>query len=150
MLKIKRCEKKREKSARYLSAKNVSGASWQKCGRVAVAESEYGQLLCRTCLEGEKEWKAQAEPEQEPVIWTGSGSLSTIKAGGEGFIWGTYAKAHPIPLYTKPQPLPTNWRDVVPEKMKLDLFGNEKSPDDAGYNECHDDFIAALEKLEKS
>lgn len=46
-----KCENFREKIAKYLSQKNVSGSSWQKCGRVAVASSIYGKPLCRVCAE---------------------------------------------------------------------------------------------------
>lgn len=46
-----KCENLREKTAKYLSQKNVSGSSWQKCGRVAVVSSIYGKPLCRACAE---------------------------------------------------------------------------------------------------
>jgi hypothetical protein len=36
------------------------------------------------------------------VVYTGSGSLAAIKAGQEGYIWGTPSEAHPIPLYLYP------------------------------------------------
>lgn len=45
----KRCEIRREKPIYYLSATRISGLSYQKCGRVAVFESEYGMLLCAKC-----------------------------------------------------------------------------------------------------
>lgn len=43
---------------------------------------------------------------EEPVAWTGSGSLAFIKnqPGEEGFIWGERGDAHPIPLYARPSP----------------------------------------------
>ena len=44
------------------------------------------------------------QPAQEPVAWTGSGSMMALKDGREGFIWPTSAEAHPIPLYAAPQP----------------------------------------------
>lgn len=39
---------------------------------------------------------------QEPVAYTGSGSISAIKAGADGYIWGSSAPAHPVPLYLHP------------------------------------------------
>ena len=44
-----KCENLREKTAKYLSQNNVSGSSWQKCGRVAVVSSIYGKPLCKMC-----------------------------------------------------------------------------------------------------
>lgn len=44
-----------------------------------------------------------AEPAgEEPVGYTGSGSLDGIKHGLEGSIWGTPEASHPIPLYARP------------------------------------------------
>lgn len=42
-----------------------------------------------------------------PVAYTGSGSLAAIKCGHDGYIWGEPAEAHPIKLYTTPQPAHT-------------------------------------------
>ncbi|MCL9644984.1 DUF551 domain-containing protein [Rahnella victoriana] len=42
-----------------------------------------------------------------PVAYTGSGSLAAIKGGREGYIWGEPGEAHPIELYTTPQPAHT-------------------------------------------
>lgn len=43
-------------------------------------------------------------PVQEPVGWTGNGSLMAVQDGREGYIFKARADAHPIPLYTAPQP----------------------------------------------
>ncbi|MFZ4835937.1 hypothetical protein [Rouxiella sp. Mn2063] len=45
---------------------------------------------------------AELESEQEPVGYTGSGSLLAIAAGHAGYIWGEHKPAHPLPLYTAP------------------------------------------------
>lgn len=45
------------------------------------------------------------EGEQEPVGWTGSGTLAYLKAGLEGFIWPSKAEAHPVALYAHPAPV---------------------------------------------
>jgi len=50
---------------------------------------------------------ALAAKQAKPVAFTGSGSLSAIKVGHEGYIWGASAEAHPIELYTTPQPAHT-------------------------------------------
>ncbi len=47
---------------------------------------------------------ALSAKQAKPVAFTGSGSLSAIKVGHEGYIWGTSAEAHPIELYTTQQP----------------------------------------------
>lgn len=44
-----RCENRRMKPARYLSATNPQGSSFQKCGRKAVTLSPYGKPLCAQC-----------------------------------------------------------------------------------------------------
>jgi tetrahydromethanopterin S-methyltransferase subunit G len=43
------CENRVPKIAKYLSATNVSGSSYQKCGRKMVTESEFGKALCKKC-----------------------------------------------------------------------------------------------------
>ena len=46
------CERRREKPARYLSARNPRGTSWLKCGRVATCRSKAtGTPLCRQCAQ---------------------------------------------------------------------------------------------------
>jgi hypothetical protein len=44
-----RCEMMREKPSRYLSAKNPSGKSYQKCGRKAMIWTVYGTPICNKC-----------------------------------------------------------------------------------------------------
>jgi hypothetical protein len=46
------CGFRRPKPARYLSARNVDGRSWQKCGRAAVARIVISPNtpICRQCL----------------------------------------------------------------------------------------------------
>lgn len=58
---------------------------------------------------------------QKPVAYTGSGSISAIKAGAEGYIWGSSAPAHPVPLYRHP---PTE--RAVPEWIPV----SERLPDE--------------------
>ncbi|RBO13336.1 hypothetical protein [Pantoea sp. 3_1284] len=50
-----------------------------------------------------------SQSERVSVGFTGSGSLATIKAGGEGFIWGNKADSHPIELFAR-------YKDIVCEK----------------------------------
>lgn len=47
---------------------------------------------------------ARSSEGAEPVAWTGTGSLAAICQGGEGYIWGSSAPAHPLALYLSPQP----------------------------------------------
>lgn len=51
-----RCEFRREKYSRYLSAKNPTGLSFQKCGRRAFgrADGPAGRLVCSTCVRENK------------------------------------------------------------------------------------------------
>lgn len=48
-VKVGRCEARRAKPSRYLSNRNPSGWSYQKCGRKAVTKSQFGKLLCEKC-----------------------------------------------------------------------------------------------------
>lgn len=56
-------------------------------------------------LISEAEYARMAPSGAEPVAWTGSGSIASIEAGLEGYIWPEHADAHPIPLYASPQPV---------------------------------------------
>lgn len=44
-----KCEARREKPSRYLGTRNLTGRTYQKCGRKAVDVSEFGKPLCRKC-----------------------------------------------------------------------------------------------------
>jgi len=61
---------------------------------------DHAQTDCSALEAGDV--RAQEPP--EPVAWTGSGSLAAIAAGCEGFIWGSAAPSHPVPLYKAPIP----------------------------------------------
>ena len=52
-----------------------------------------------------RELIAIREAQAVPVAFTGSGSLSAIKVGHEGYIWGESSEAHPIKLYA-------DWEDA--------------------------------------
>lgn len=78
--------------------------------------------------------------ERVPVAFTGSGSLAAIKVGHDGYIWGTSAEAHPIKLYTTPQPAhteqvnspetPDGWVMVPKEPTEhMIVCGFESEPD---------------------
>jgi hypothetical protein len=58
----------------------------------------------------------------QPVAYTGSGSLAAIAAGREGFIWSEPAEAHPIPLYAEPM-VPTG--GTLRERILAILDGDE-------------------------
>jgi hypothetical protein len=45
----RRCVNQRQKEARYLSARNPSGWSYQKCGRKAITVDKNGRPLCKKC-----------------------------------------------------------------------------------------------------
>ncbi len=60
-----------------------------------------------------------AANQAKPVAFTGSGSLSAIKVGHEGYIWGTSAEAHPIELYTTPQPDHTEQSEMLNKAHSL-------------------------------
>jgi len=60
-------------------------------------------LQARSAEPASNPCKLPAEPAgEEPVGYTGSGSLDGIKHGLEGSIWGTPEASHPIPLYARP------------------------------------------------
>ena len=44
-----RCEVRREKPSRYLSAKNTDGRSYRKCGRIAVSFVAGHKPMCAQC-----------------------------------------------------------------------------------------------------
>lgn len=44
-----RCERLRSKPSRYLSSRNPTGMSYQKCGRKAVKKSQLGKPMCAEC-----------------------------------------------------------------------------------------------------
>ncbi len=58
---VRKCEWLREKQSRYLSASNVSGKSYQKCGRKAVTETQSGTPLCSKCAKLYPEEKHRKE-----------------------------------------------------------------------------------------
>jgi len=89
---------------------NKSRRAWSK--RANKAKNEIADLLVALGTTGIEvsggthgdPWTVRlpTPPAQQPVAWTGSGSLAAIKVGAEGFIWGSPAKAHPVPLYAAP------------------------------------------------
>lgn len=76
---------------------------------VANAKTSLEQYLALELIE--------LKAERVPVAYTGYGSLAAIKGGHEGYIWGTSAEAHPIELYTTPQPAHTE--QVIPDGWRL-------------------------------
>lgn len=104
------------KDAWWDNGEEISEAFFCNCTRCGV--SNQGNIAgYRTQEQAVKAWNrripAPSPEEQEPVAWTGSGSLMALKDGREGFIWPQSADAHPIPLYTHPAPVPAVPDDVA-------------------------------------
>lgn len=75
---------------------------------------EAGFWICRTSND-----QIAASSSQGPIAWTGSGSLSALKAGVEGHIWPSPEKSHPIPLYAAPRTPATGERDDLRDAREV-------------------------------
>lgn len=72
--------------------------------RINAVEKEFGLSIDKGYFRQALEIALPILEQQERgelvrVAFTGSGSLEAIKRGGEGFIWGNRAGAHPIELF---------------------------------------------------
>ena len=81
-----------------------------------------------------------SEPIAEPVAYTGSGSLSAIKSHVEGWIWGSKAEAHPIPLYLSPQQPDSKAEDQIYAALDAEILKRQG---------IEDELDQAYERLER-
>jgi|GEM_PF-1932244 len=103
-----------------------------------------------------RELIAIRELQTVPVAFTGSGSLSAIKVGHEGYIWGTSAEAHPIELYTTPRPahteqmnspaIPDGWKLVPIEPTQEMVDAHISGMQSAGFIRAYREMLAAAPK----
>lgn len=59
---------------------------------------------------------------QEPVGYTGSGSVDAVKVGVEGHLFGTKSASHPIALYAHPIPAQQSPAVAVPDDEKPKVY----------------------------
>ena len=90
-----------------LDQKGLEAASMAAMWGHDLSKEERAERIVRAYL-------ASAAPEKdEPVAFTGNGSLRALSLGEEGYIWPTRADAHPIPLYLRSsRPEEDGWRPI--------------------------------------